>query len=222
MVPSQTSLSHLGKGQWPGQLQLEVVSLLLVRRFGIALLLILAACSRDASAPVTVVSPAIDHVGEDKTVVYFFKADEDETGSPHSYEAVPIRVEDSASLEDHISRTLNRMIRGTSAAQSDAGLFSPFDGHPGASVKDVVAKAGAVVVDFTGIEQMLIDSASPPGSALLLVPIYMTVFQFSEVRTVELRQDGSCAALHGALGGSCEIMTRADYEGWKEAWSRSE
>lgn len=166
----------------------------------------------------SVTSPIVG-LGDDNTLVYFFKEAATDTAPPQSYEAVRTQIENSGNLQERLHDTMYRLVRGANDRQLEAGLVSAFDLHPEAAVKGVVVSAGAVIVNFTGIEEVLQESSSSSGSAYLLAPIYLTAFQFPEVQTVELQLDGSCAALHGSLGGSCEIMTRATHEAWIAAWS---
>lgn len=164
----------------------------------------------DESVQVGVPSPDESEERE----VFFLREDAALFDDPGSYEAVPVRVDPSGGLRSLIRETFSRLLEGPTPEQEERGLRSPFSDETADTLDAVSVESGHVVVNFTDFTATLDRANTSGGSAFLLVPMYLTVFQFEDVVSVEFRVGGSCEAFFGRMGGSCVTFDRADYEAW--------
>jgi hypothetical protein len=64
------------------------------------------------------------------------------------------------------------------------------------------------VVSFGDLRPIIPNASTSAGSQLLLAQLDATVFQFSTVRSVEYRIDGSCARFFEWLQLACAVRSR--------------
>jgi len=111
---------------------------------------------------------------------------------------------------DPLRFALGELLRGPEAEESADGMFSFFSPATAGLLRSVsVDLDGRAIVDFQERLRALIPNASTSaGSAALLGELDSTVFQFSEVRSVEYRLGGSCDAFWNWLQRDCAVVTR--------------
>jgi spore germination protein GerM len=104
---------------------------------------------------------------------------------------------------------LEAQLRGPTAAERAAGLFSWFSERTAGMLRDVrLDEAGRAIVDFHDFTRTISGASSSAGSRILLNELNHTVFQFESVRSVEYRIDGSCDAFWNWLQAECTVVPR--------------
>jgi hypothetical protein len=125
----------------------------------------------------------------------------DETAAPVT-RAVP-------ATSTPVRTALEMLVRGPTAAEHAAGIRSWFSGETADVVRLVaIDSTGHAVIDFHDLRRVIPNASSSAGSALLLTELNGTIFQFPEIRSVEYRIDGSCAAFWEWLQYDCHVVTR--------------
>jgi hypothetical protein len=105
--------------------------------------------------------------------------------------------------------TLEAQLRGPTAAERAAGLFSWFSDDTAGMLRDVrLDDAGRAVVDFHDFSRTISGASTSAGSRILLNELNRTVFQFETVRSVEYRLEGSCDAFWHWLQAECTVVAR--------------
>lgn len=104
--------------------------------------------------------------------------------------------------------SLDQLLAGPSPAERTAGLGSWFSGDTAGMVASVNLTSGMAVVNFRDLRAVIPNASTSAGSQLLLRQLDATVFQFSTVRSVEYRIDGSCARFFEWLQLACEVRSR--------------
>lgn len=105
---------------------------------------------------------------------------------------------------------LEALLEGPTAAERASGISSWFsDATAGLPIHVGVDETGRAVVDFPSeLSRVIPGASSSAGGAALLGELNATVFQFSEVRSVEYRLDGSCEAFWNWLQYACQVVPR--------------
>jgi len=105
--------------------------------------------------------------------------------------------------------TIETLLRGPTAAEREAGLFSWFSEETAGLLRDVrLDDDGRAIVDFGDLRRVIPNASTAAGSRVLLNELNGTVFQFEEVRAVEYRLDGSCDAFWQWLQRDCDVVER--------------
>lgn len=105
--------------------------------------------------------------------------------------------------------TLEAQLRGPTAAEREAGLFSWFSDDTAGMLGDVrLDDTGRVIVDFRDFSRTISGASASAGSRILLNELNHTVFQFETVRSVEYRIEGSCDAFWNWIQSECTVMER--------------
>lgn len=104
--------------------------------------------------------------------------------------------------------SLEALLAGPSSAERTAGVESWFSADTAGMLAGVSLSNGRAVVDFRDLRPVIPNASSSAGSQLLLSQLNRTVFQFSTVRSVEYRIDGSCARFFEWLQMACQVGTR--------------
>lgn len=103
---------------------------------------------------------------------------------------------------------LEALLRGPTPAEREDGLGSWFSDSTAGALRGLDLQDGFLVVDFEGLDRLIPNASSSLGSALLLVALDSTLFQFPTVDSVEYRLDGSCGAFGEWLQTDCEGVRR--------------
>ena len=110
-----------------------------------------------------------------------------------------------------LTTTLREMVKGVEPEEEELGFKSPFPEGAEGSFLGVSISEGTAFVEFSAA--VFPDGAdTPEGSQILLSTINANVFKFDTIRAAEYRLDGSCDAFWQQLGGSCEVVTRAQWQ----------
>jgi hypothetical protein len=138
--------------------------------------------------------------GETLTVRLYFTRDEE-----------PEPVERAIPRAPGVLRsTLEALLRGPTAAEREAGLFSWFSSETAGMLRDVRLDAsGRAIVDFHDLSRIISGASSSAGGRILLNELNHTVFQFAAVRSVEYRLAGSCDAFWSWLQSECTVVEGA-------------
>ena len=105
--------------------------------------------------------------------------------------------------------TLEALLRGPTAAEREAGLFSWFSDDTAGMLRDVrLDGSGKAIVDFRDFSRTISGASSSAGSRILLNELNRTVFQFETVRSVEYRIEGSCDAFWNWIQTECTVVER--------------
>jgi len=101
------------------------------------------------------------------------------------------------------------LVRGPTAEEVAAGIWSWFSAETAGSIRSVALEAsGRVVVDFHDLRPLIPNASTSTGSRLLLAELNGTVFQFPEIDAVEYRMEGSCDLFWEWLQADCWTVTR--------------
>ena len=105
------------------------------------------------------------------------------------------------------------LLRGPNDAERNADVGSFFGIETAQLLRSVNITDGHAVVDFGDLRAVIPNASSSAGSARLLAELDATVFQFTPVKSVEYRLEGSCEAFSEWLQyGGCEPRTRGTSE----------
>lgn len=141
---------------------------------------------------------ATDHTETLTVRLYFTRGEE------------PEPVEREIPRETGVLRaTLEAQLRGPTAAEREAGLFSWFSDDTAGMLRDVrLDDTGRAVVDFRDFSRIISGASASAGSRILLNELNHTVFQFESVRSVEYRIEGSCDAFWNWIQAECTVVER--------------
>lgn len=103
---------------------------------------------------------------------------------------------------------LDQLLAGPTPAERTAGLGSWFSSDTAGMVASVSVSNGKAVVNFRDLRAIIPNASTSAGSQLLLAQLDATVFQFSTVRSVEYRIDGSCSRFFEWLQLACAVRSR--------------
>jgi len=136
--------------------------------------------------------------------VYYPCGSSNVAGGAYVYRAVP----DTGLV---LTTTMREMTNGLEPGEAELGFKSPFPESASGSFLGVSIVEGRAVVEFTnGIFPEGVDTAE--GAQIFLSTLNANVFQFDTVQEIEYRLGGSCDAFWQQLGGSCEVITRSQWE----------
>jgi hypothetical protein len=108
-----------------------------------------------------------------------------------------------------LDASLVALLSGPTAEEQQASLSSWFSAATKDALRGVTITNAHAVVDFVDLRRLIPNASSSAGSERLLSQLDATVFQFSSVRSVEYRLDGSCADFNEWLQyGGCEPRVR--------------
>jgi hypothetical protein len=121
----------------------------------------------------------------------------------------PVQVRRGLAGTADLRTALDLLVRGPTAAERAAGLWSWFSDATRDAVAGVsIDAAGHATVDFRDLRQLIPNASTSAGSAVLLHELNGTVFQFPSVRSVQYRIEGDCEAFWNWLQYDCETVTR--------------
>ena len=112
-----------------------------------------------------------------------------------------------------LTTTMREMVKGVDEAEVALGYRSPFpDGADGSFLGVTIDREQSkAFLEFT-IDVFPDGVDTPEGAEIFLSTLNANVFQFDTVNRVEYRLGGSCDAFWQQLGGSCEVITRSDWQ----------
>ena len=128
------------------------------------------------------------------------------TGQAFIYRAVP-------PTDLVLTTTMRELVKGVDDEEVALGYRSPFpDDADGSFLGATIDREeGRAFLEFTN--DVFPDGVdTPEGAQIFLSTLNANVFKFDNIRSVEYRLSGSCDAFWQQLGGSCEIITRADWQ----------
>jgi hypothetical protein len=100
-------------------------------------------------------------------------------------------------------------VRGPTPDERDDGIHSWFSPETAGALRSVAVDSdGRAIVDFVDLRPLIANASTSAGSRMLLIELNGTVFQFAEIRTVEYRMEGSCAAFWEWLQHECHVVSR--------------
>jgi hypothetical protein len=144
-------------------------------------------------------------------LVYLAKTDFDRRGPADERNFVPVaRPLSDAEARTPLRVALRELLEGTTPSERHVGCVSTFDDQEHL-LRRVELVKGAAVVDFhrrAFLDELAIVSASHAG-AVFARQIELTVFQFSQVRSLRYEFDGDCKAFGDfAQAGDCVVVRR--------------
>lgn len=126
------------------------------------------------------------------------------TGGTYVFRAVP-------PTDLVLTTTLREMVKGLEADEAALGFKSPFPDTAPGSFLGVSISEGTAFLEFNA--SVFPDGAdTAEGAQILLSTLNANVFQFDTIREVEYRLGGSCDAFWQQVGGSCQRITRAQWQ----------
>jgi len=127
--------------------------------------------------------------------------------SPTAAVAAVARSTNSDSPEERLAAAVEALLAGPTAAEQGMGLRSWFSSETAGSLNDVtIDGAGSAIVDLSDLSTIISKASTTAGRQQLLAELRATVFQFDEVRELQLQFDGSCSAFWGWLEATCTPM----------------
>lgn len=155
-----------------------------------------------------------------EVAVYFLSAGAD-MSQAGGYERVLRDAGDGASVEDRARLAVSALAEGPNPEERKRGLTSPFSVAAG-TIRDVTFNDGTLVVDFEEGLTSAVNLQRDHWGPELLGPLRRTVFEISEVRSLELWGEGSCATfvswanfdLQGDEPPECVARSREQAEDW--------
>lgn len=121
----------------------------------------------------------------------------------------PIAVEREVQGDSPLHGALLELLAGPTPEERAAGLWSWFSAETEGMLRSVdLDPAGRATVDLGDLSAVIPGASSSTGSALLLVSLNRTVFQFPAVAEVEYRMEGSCDAFWNWLQRACDVLPR--------------
>lgn len=114
-----------------------------------------------------------------------------------------------------LTHALRELLSGPTPEDRTDGPYgeysSWFSTETAGMLRSATLEDGLAVVDFHDLRPVIPNASTSAGSALLLGQLEATVFQFPEVRRVELRIDGDCEAFMAWLQYGCEQLPRSRF-----------
>jgi len=108
-----------------------------------------------------------------------------------------------------LREAFERLLRGPVAQQQAGEKHSWFSAETANALRSAaVDSTGNAIVDFHDLRPLIPNASSSAGSASLLDELNSTVFQFTEIRSVEYRMEGSCDLFWEWLQYGCHIVVR--------------
>lgn len=101
------------------------------------------------------------------------------------------------------------LLEGPTAAERNAGYTSFFQAQTASAFDRIeIRDDSLVVIDFLDFSHIVPEGSTPAGAAMILGEMNHTVFQFSFVRSVIYRFNGSCTRFFTWLRQSCRTIRR--------------
>ncbi len=153
--------------------------------------------------------------------VFFPESESSDYTNFNSYIAVPRIVAldgplNGDSTEGRAAGALRALAAGPTATESAQGVSNYFPSDP-ELIRSVSFSGGTLVIDFRP-EIVGSTSVGTDGAGVeMMASLMATVFQFDEVKILELHGDGSCSTFAKWAGfeGDCVRRTREEVEVWK-------
>jgi len=108
---------------------------------------------------------------------------------------------------DVLNAAVEQLLQGPTPAEHAAGIASWFSAATAGMLKGATLDAvGHAIVDFHDFRLIIPGASSAAGSQALLGELNATVGQFTTVRTVEYRIEGSCDVFWNFLQRACQTV----------------
>ncbi len=108
-----------------------------------------------------------------------------------------------------VRTALEWLVRGPTSEEQATGIQSWFSDETAGALKSVeMDSTGRATVDFQDLRLLIPNASSSAGSAMLLQELEGTVFQFTEIQSVEFRINGSCDLFWEWLQYGCHVAQR--------------
>jgi spore germination protein GerM len=112
---------------------------------------------------------------------------------------------------DPLEAALQALLRGPTEPERQQGITSWFSPRTAGLLDRVTLdEDGNALVDFADFRTLIPGASSAAGSLALLRELNGTVFQFTSVRTVDYRIEGSCETFWHFLQADCTVVERRD------------
>lgn len=119
------------------------------------------------------------------------------------------RAGEADTAEDRLAVAIEQLIAGPTEVEQAGGYRSWFSSETAGMLNGVTLDDGGhAQIDFADFSAVIPNASTSAGQRQLLAEIEATVFQFSEVSSVELQFDGSCDAFWGWLQSICTSVER--------------
>jgi hypothetical protein len=133
------------------------------------------------------------------TVSVFFTRDE----APVEVRRV---VAGGGTLADSLRATLEALLAGPTAAERAQGISSWFSDATAGMLRSVEIDGTRAVIDFHDLRPVIPNASTSLGSRLLTQELNRTVFQFEQIRAIDYRINGDCAAFWEWLQFDCQTV----------------
>lgn len=119
--------------------------------------------------------------------------------------------------EDLLEATLRELLQGPSTREAALGFRSVFSVTTAGALESTIVEGAEAVIDFSELPSVS-GLAAANEVDFFIANLNANVFQFPEIRSVEYRLDGSCAAFWDHLGDDtgCRILARENHEATME------
>jgi hypothetical protein len=111
-----------------------------------------------------------------------------------------------------LTTTLREMTKGPDTDELALGFKSPLPDSADGSFLGLSIVDGTAYIEFNGTDIFPDGVDTAEGAQIFLSTLNANVFQFTSIREVEYRLNGSCDAFWQQLGSGCESITRADWQ----------
>lgn len=111
-----------------------------------------------------------------------------------------------------LTATLNELVKGPSSSDRSLGFRSIFTKEDADIVDSLTVRSGEALIDFSSLPPVTGLGAADDAD-FFVANLNANVFQFTNVKSVEYRLGGSCAAFWEHLGhtGGCRIIAQENF-----------
>lgn len=127
----------------------------------------------------------------------------------NDFQAVPRYVAVSDNPQEVAEATLNELVAGPTEAERIAGFSSFFSSDTANVINSVTITDGEVVVDVSKGIRNIPNASTSNGLRTIVSQLRSTLFQFPNIKVIDIRMDGSCDAFWGWLESNCQSITRS-------------
>ncbi len=108
---------------------------------------------------------------------------------------------------------LAELLKGPTAEEKQAGFTSWFSTQTEEKLKSVTVDGnGKAVVDFANFAQIIPNASTSAGSGILKRELGYTLAQFSDIKEIEYRFDGSCNTFGEWQQSGCTVIPASSYK----------
>ena len=108
-----------------------------------------------------------------------------------------------------LTTTLREMTKGPDADEAALGFKSPLPDSADGSFLGLSIVDGTAYIEFASTDIFPDGVATAEGAQIFLSTLNANVFQFTSIREVEYRINGSCDAFWQQLGSGCAVIARS-------------